>query len=111
MPVPAITGRKGHYTEGAEFIDFVLGRVRKVAEGCECLQGFAAQLFCFWADRCRQQLGERTDRCRQTLGERWHYTEGAKLIDLVLYVIRAVLAPGFESHISDPRSGIRRGVG
>merc|ERR1712232_882884 len=31
---------KGHYTEGAELIDSVLGVVRKEAEGCDCLQGF-----------------------------------------------------------------------
>jgi tubulin beta len=31
---------KGHYTEGAELVDQVLERVRKEAEGCDCLQGF-----------------------------------------------------------------------
>ncbi|KAF3449006.1 hypothetical protein FNV43_RR09730 [Rhamnella rubrinervis] len=31
---------KGHYTEGAELIDFVLDIVRKEAENCDCLQGF-----------------------------------------------------------------------
>ncbi|KAH8094421.1 hypothetical protein JL720_4422 [Aureococcus anophagefferens] len=31
---------KGHYTEGAELIDSVLGVVRKEAESCDCLQGF-----------------------------------------------------------------------
>ena len=31
---------KGHYSEGAELIDFVMGVVRKEAEGCVCLQGF-----------------------------------------------------------------------
>merc|ERR1711937_13317 len=31
---------KGHYTEGAELIDSVLGVVRKEAEGCDRLQGF-----------------------------------------------------------------------
>ncbi|KAE8730436.1 Tubulin beta-2 chain [Hibiscus syriacus] len=31
---------KGHYTEGAELIDFVLDVVRKEAENCDCLQGF-----------------------------------------------------------------------
>jgi len=31
---------KGHYTEGAELIDQVLDKVRKEAEGCDCLQGF-----------------------------------------------------------------------
>ena len=31
---------KGHYTEGAELIDYVLDAVRGEAEGCDCLQGF-----------------------------------------------------------------------
>jgi len=31
---------KGHYTEGAELVETVIERVRKEAEGCECLQGF-----------------------------------------------------------------------
>jgi len=31
---------KGHYTEGAELIDFVLDVVRKEAENCDLLQGF-----------------------------------------------------------------------
>ena len=43
--VPATTGRKVALHRGAEFIDYVLGRVRKVAEGCDCLQGFVAQLY------------------------------------------------------------------
>lgn len=30
---------KGHYTEGAELIDFVLDVVRKEVENCDCLQG------------------------------------------------------------------------
>ena len=30
---------KGHYTEGAELIDFVMDVVRKEAESCDCLQG------------------------------------------------------------------------
>jgi tubulin beta len=34
---------KGHYTEGAEIIDYILDVTRKEAEGCDCLQGF--QLF------------------------------------------------------------------
>ncbi|KAI5060440.1 hypothetical protein GOP47_0024860 [Adiantum capillus-veneris] len=29
---------KGHYTEGTELIDYVLGVVRKEAENCNCLQ-------------------------------------------------------------------------
>lgn len=31
---------KGHYTEGAEFVDEVIDVVRKEAEKCDCLQGF-----------------------------------------------------------------------
>jgi len=31
---------KGHYTEGAELMDNALEKVRKEAEGCDCLQGF-----------------------------------------------------------------------
>ena len=30
---------KGHYTEGAKMIDYVLDVVRKEAENCDCLQG------------------------------------------------------------------------
>ncbi|XWS47615.1 hypothetical protein CRYUN_Cryun14cG0167400 [Craigia yunnanensis] len=30
---------KGHYTEGAELMDFVLDVVKKEAENCDCLQG------------------------------------------------------------------------
>ncbi len=37
-------GERVYYTEGAEFIDCVLGSVRKEAEGCDCLQGFVVQL-------------------------------------------------------------------
>jgi len=33
-------GAKGHYTEGAESNDSVLGVIRKEAESCDCLQGF-----------------------------------------------------------------------
>ena len=81
-------GERGHYTEGAEFIDFVLGRVRKVAEGCDCLQGIRCATFLFLSRPVQQQLGERTDRCRQQLGERRHYTEGVELIDSVLGSVR-----------------------
>ena len=87
-PVQAITGQRDITQKGAELIDSVLGSVRKEAKGRDCLQGFVAQLFCFWADRCRQQLGERTDRCRQQLGEKEHYTEGAEFIAWVLDVVR-----------------------
>lgn len=31
---------KGHYTEGAELIDELMDDARRLAEGCECLQGF-----------------------------------------------------------------------
>ncbi|XP_046917005.2 LOW QUALITY PROTEIN: tubulin beta-1 chain [Dermatophagoides farinae] len=31
---------KGHYTEGAEFVDDVMEKIRKEAEICDCLQGF-----------------------------------------------------------------------
>ena len=31
---------KGHYTEGAELVDVVLGIVGEEAESCDCLQGF-----------------------------------------------------------------------
>ena len=31
---------KGHYTEGAELVEYVLDVVRKEAEYCDCLQGF-----------------------------------------------------------------------
>ena len=51
---------KGHYTEGTKLIDSVFDVVCKEAECCDCLQGFVAQLFCFWTDQCRQQPGERT---------------------------------------------------
>ncbi len=37
-------GEKEHYTEAAEFIDYVLAVVRKEAKGCDCLQGFEVQL-------------------------------------------------------------------
>ncbi len=87
--VPAITGRKGgHYTEGAEFIDFVLCVVRKVAKGCDCLQGFVAQLFVFGQTGAGNSWAKRQTRCKQQLGEREPYTEGTKLIDCVLGVVR-----------------------
>lgn len=31
---------KGHYTVGAELVEYVLDIVRREAEGCDCLQGF-----------------------------------------------------------------------
>ncbi len=37
-------GEEEHYTEAAEFIDYVLAVVRKEAKGCDCLQGFVVQL-------------------------------------------------------------------
>ncbi len=48
----------GHYTDSTELIDSVSDVVRK-AEGRDCLHGFQLR-FVFWADRCRQQLGEET---------------------------------------------------
>ena len=36
---------KGHYTEGAELIDYVLDVVWKEAENCDCLQGLLLSLF------------------------------------------------------------------
>jgi hypothetical protein len=39
-PPPPFTQNEGHYTEGADSIDFVLNVVHKEAERCDCMQGF-----------------------------------------------------------------------
>ena len=56
---------KGHYTEGAELVDSVLGVVRKEAESCNCLQGF--QLTHFLGDGTGSGMGKllisRSGRC------------------------------------------------
>ena len=68
---------KQHYTVGAELSDFIFGQTGADNDWATGHYTEGAELIEFWADRCRQQLGEGIS------DQGFH-------IDWVLYVVRKV---------------------